>query len=274
LMSEAPESMKQSARAARGEISTEFLGQYLRYDDRDLQQLLYDDAPQVRTAAAQILGQRRTMAAIPDLCRRLSMEKALYVRMAISNALSRIGIAAIPEMSRYIGTIGVNQYQSLPGDIFKKWDYPLPRDLVIRSIIRMGVPALAYLNKYLLQTDDKAVLSEIIDAIGYISFYSHDQSSCDNLLAVLAQYQDHTVIVWKVIRALQAFPNERVLQVLRSFLFDSPLPQHRWEAARSLGQIGTETAVNYLQALSDPHQQVQKMAELAIKHINQRIIRN
>jgi HEAT repeat protein len=264
-----PESRKQTARAARGEISTEFLKQYLQYEDQDLLWLLNDNDSRVRTAAAGILGQRRAMAAIPDLCHRLSKEKALYVKIAISDALSRIGIVAIPELSRYIGMIGANQYQSLPEDIFKKWDYPLPRDLVIRSIIRMGAPALADLNKYLHQINDQAVLSEIIDAIGFISFYSHDQSSCDNLMATLTQYRDQPVLVWKVIRALQAFPNEHTFQVLRSFLFDSPIPQHRWEAARSLGQIGTETAVNYLQkALSDPHQQVRKMAELAINHIN------
>ncbi|HBE77801.1 MAG TPA: hypothetical protein DDW65_08445 [Firmicutes bacterium] len=261
-------SKKQIARSARGEITPEFLKQYLQYEDQDLLRLLNDGDPRVRTAVAGILGQRRTMDAIPDLCHRLSKEKALYVKIAISDALSRIGIVAIPELSRYIGRIGANQYQSLPEDIFKKWDYPLPRDLVIRSIIRMGAPALDMLNQYLFKINDKAVLSEIIDAIGYISFYSKDRSSFENLMTTLAKNADHALIVWKVIRALQAFPSERTLQVLERFLLDSDVPQHRWEAARSLGQIATKEAAEYLEmAKKDQQDQVREMVESALGYI-------
>jgi HEAT repeat protein len=259
---------KQTARKARGEVTIEFTEQFEICTDQDLLALLNNDDSQVRTAAAKILGQRKTLAAIPDLCSRFSVEKALYARIAISNALSRIGVAALPELRKYIGKIGANQHQDLPSDIFKKWNYPCPRDIVIRSIIRMGAPALKELNECL-QTSDETVLGEIIDAIGHISFYSHDQSSFDNLMTIFTKYPHHQVIVWKVIRALQAFPSEQTIHVLRHFLLDSDIPQHRWEAARSLSQIATETAMEYLKmAQYDPHAQVRAMVELSLKHIH------
>jgi HEAT repeat protein len=72
-----------------------------------------------------------------------------------------------------------------------------------------------------------------------------------------------------VIRALQAFPNQQALQILRDFLFNSDIPQHRFEAARSLGQIATKAAEEYLQmAKNDTDDKVRVMAQLSLKHIH------
>lgn len=263
-----PELKKQAARKVRGEINVEFTEQFEIYSDQDLLGLLNNDNPQVRTAAAKILGERRSIAAIPALCIQFSHEKALYAKIAISNALSSIGVAALPELVKYIGKTGNNQHLDLPGKIFKKWNYPCPRDIAIRSIIRMGKPALGMLNEFL-QTANETELSEIIDAIGHISFYSDDQSSLINLMRILTKYQDRKVIIWKVIRALQAFPNQQTLQVLQHFLMNSDIPQFRWEAARSLGQIATKAAEEYLEmAKQDSDDQVRVMVELSLKHIN------
>jgi len=266
-MTEHDEIKKQKAREARGKISPDFVRLFRTLSDQDLVALFQDDDSRLRTAAAQILGQRKAVMAIPDLCRQFAQEKELYTRMALSGALSRIGAAAIPELIPYIGKVGSSQYEDLPSTIFKKWSYPLPRDLVIRCMIRMGVPALAELNSYLFNRDE-TLIREVIDGIGHISFYSHDQSSLDNLIKILNQYRDHPVIVWKVIRALQAFPNQENLLVLQHFLFESDIPQHRWEAARSLGQIATKTTIEYLEmARSDADQRVRAMAGLALAHV-------
>jgi HEAT repeat protein len=259
--------LKKIARRKRGEISAEFTFQFALFSDQDLIKKLNDCDPQVRATAATILGERKSRAAIPALCSQFSHEKALYAKIAISNALSSIGVAALPELLKYIGKIGNNQHRDLPREIFKKWNYPCPRDITIRCIIRMGKPALGMLNEFL-QTADETELSETIDAIGHISFYSNDQSSCDNLTGILAKYSNHKVIVWKVIRALQAFPNQQTLQVLKDFLSNSEIPQYRFEAARSLGQIASEETAGYLKmAENDNDAQVRAMVKLSLKHI-------
>jgi HEAT repeat protein len=259
---------KRQARKARGEITPEFTKQFEAYSEHDLSALLNDSNPQIRTASAQILGKRRDLVAIPNLCLRLKIEKALYVRLAVSDALSRIGTTAIPEMINYIGKIGGNQYRDLPSDIFQKWDYPLPRDIMIRSIMRMGTPALEELNQYLLKSDE-SVVCEIVDAIGHISFYSRDQSSFDNLLRIIAKHRQNELIVWKVLRALQAFPNWRAYKVLKHFLLNGNRPQFRWEAARSLGQIATKEAEEHLEmAKNDSNDKVRAMVQLALKHVH------
>jgi HEAT repeat protein len=260
------EQQKKIAREKRGEVSTEFLKQYEAYTDQDLIQLLNNYNPQVRASAAQILGQRRCLTAISNLCIQFIHEKALYAKIAISNALSSMGTAAIPELLQYIGKIGDNQHQDLLTDIFKKWNYPCPRDIAIRCIIRIGQPALEVLNEYS-GICNQAVLSEIIDAIGHISFYEHDQSSFGNLMVILKKYQDDKVIIWKVIRALQAFSIPEAVEALRKYLLQSDLPEHRWEAARSLGQIATLAAEEYLKiALRDDNVKVREMVQLSLKH--------
>ncbi len=266
-MMKKPEAKKHD-RETRGEITSKFAEQFEVYSDQELSAFLNDNDPQIRSAAAQILGKRKAQAAVPGLCLRLEIEKALYVKIAASDALSRIGTVAIPEMLKYVGKIGANQHQDLPCEIFQKWNYPLPRDLMIRSIIRMGTPALSELNQYLSESEE-SVVGEIIDAIGHISFYSHDQSSFDNLVRILAKYHENKVIVWKVLRALQAFPNPRTLQILQHFLLSSDIPPFRWEAARSLGQIATKAAEKYLEtAKNDSDDKVRAMVQLSLKHIH------
>ncbi|HBF37285.1 MAG TPA: hypothetical protein DDW50_08180 [Firmicutes bacterium] len=266
-MTEHDEIKKQKAREARGKITPDFVRQFRTLSDQDLVALFQDNDSRLRTAAAQIFGQRKAVMAIPDLCRQFAEEKALYTRIALSDALSQIGAAAIPELIPYIGEVGSSQHADLPSTIFKKWSYPLPRDLVIRCIIRMGIPALAELNSYLFNRDE-TLIREVIDGIGHISFYCHDQSSLNNVLKIVTQYPDHPVIVWKVIRALQAFSDQEALQVLQHFLLESGIPQHRWEAARSLGQIATENATECLtMAQSDVDPRVRAMVGLALTHV-------
>jgi HEAT repeat protein len=260
--------LKKLAREKRGEVTAEFLRQYEAHTDQGLIKLLNDSNPQVRASAAKFLGERRSTVAIPNLCSQFSHEKALYAKIAISNALSSMGGPAIPELLKYIGKIGQNQHQDLPVDIFKKWNYPCPRDITIRSISRIGEPALEKLNEFLSVCNDETLICEVIDAIGHISFYTQDQSSFNNLMRILAKYPGNKVLTWKLIRALQAFPNHQTIEVLHHFLFESGIPQYRWEAARSLGQIATEKAAEYLKmAREDHHAQVRAMVEISLEHL-------
>ena len=114
-------------REKRGEITTEIERQFAQYSDQELIHFLNDSDAQTRTAAATLLGRRCCLAALPTLCEQLSKETALYSRIALSEALGVIGEPALHELLGLVGNVGRNHHQTLPGTLFKKWNYPLPR---------------------------------------------------------------------------------------------------------------------------------------------------
>lgn len=223
-------------------------------DDHDAQQ---------RSVAATLLGDRGITISIASLCERLSIEKSLYSKIAITNSLAKFGPEAIVHLEKYIGKIDKNQHEKLPEDIFKKKNYPLPRDIVIRTIIRMEEQALPYLQR-LLNTDNTSILSEVIDCIGHITFYSKNYSVLDDLLTIFDNSEKSEVLRWKVIRSFQSFPQQEVVSRLKDVLLESQIPAHRWEAVRSLAQINTkETRLLASKGLSDSHPLVVEMAKVS-----------
>jgi hypothetical protein len=77
---------------------------------------------------------------------------------------------------------------------------------------------------------------EAIDAIGFISYYEDDTTSLDDIMLLFIKYKDDSLMIWKLLRLLQAFRNEKVLELLRLYTTSS-VEQHKWEAKRSLEQI-------------------------------------
>lgn len=111
-------------------------------------------------------------------------------------------------------------------------------------------------------------MSEALGTIGYLSYYSGDKRACNACKAACATYHDHAVIMWKLIRVFQAFPSEETVVYLNEVMLTSPCPQHRWEAARSLGQIGTPDAEEALQLVPpDQHPLVFEMVGRSLLHI-------
>ena len=85
--------------------------------------------------------------------------------MAISEALSQIGVPAISPLLDLLGEIGKNQETELPQKYFNKKSYPLVRDLAARTLVKIGKPATPYLIEVIENgTDYKA--QQAIDAIG------------------------------------------------------------------------------------------------------------
>lgn len=235
------------ARRKRGEIDDEYILQHKLLSTAQLIALVNNQNPQKRSVAANILGHRKDKECIAILCERLSKEKSLYTKIAISEALVQFGVFAIEELVQHIGKIGKNRHEELPTEFFKKKSYPLPRDIVIRTIIRMGKPALPYLQ-ILLVNNRPGVLSEVVDAIGHISFYSKDRSLLDDLLTLFDYCGDDLeVLKWKVIRAFQSFPDQKVISLLERVLIESDIQVHKWEALRSLGQINTNQSRRIIQ---------------------------
>ncbi|MGL1893056.1 MAG: HEAT repeat domain-containing protein [Spirochaetaceae bacterium] len=230
----------------------------------ELLSLLKSTKPKERTSSATILGKRKFEESIIPLCQQLKNEKALYSKIAIQNALSNIGEAAMPELIKLIGNIGENQHKELPKTIFGKWNYPCARDIAIRTICKIGSPALSYLQKAF---ENEKIRLEVIDSIGHISFYSKDRTSFNLLINSLYNNND-PLIKWKLIRALSAFPGSKTEQILLNILGNSQEPEFRWESIRSLGLICKNIPEELLIANNDEDENVRNMVSLTIIKIS------
>lgn len=220
----------------RGKATDKEKTQNERLSDDDLIELLKNKLPSLRTSTARMLGERKCIASVPFLCSSLLTEKALYPRLAVCEALAAIGEPVLPDLVTLIGKVGNNRYESLPERGFYKKSYPLPRDLAVRTIIRIGPVALPFLED-VLQNGERNGRLEAIDGIGYIAFYFKQYPSEPALLAAYPQTETDPVMRWKIIRAFQSFPSNQVREILIAIIRDGQIPAHRWEAVRSLGQL-------------------------------------
>lgn len=234
--------IKQINREKRGEISEKYLSQFTELSDEVIIQMLSDEDPQKRTAAAKILGKTRNSINATSLCRAMKDEKAIYSRIAMSESLGEMGVIAVPDLIELLGIIGNNQEKELPSKYFKKKSFPLQRDLAARTLVKIGRPALPYLIHTLSNTEDVFVKEQAVDAVGGITYKTNVQSAAD---AVIQTTQEHTnnpdnrVLFWKCIRALSGFQkNRKVFNVLIKILGHNNEPPIKWETMRSLGKIG------------------------------------
>ncbi|MFH1288119.1 MAG: HEAT repeat domain-containing protein [bacterium] len=257
----------QTAKGKRGYTTEAENNPFISKSDNELIYLLKSNNPKERTSAAIILGQKKAKKAISTLCEQLKNEKALYSKIAISEALGEIGKPAIDELIKYLGKIGTNQHKALPKNIFNKWSYPLPRDIIARTICKIGNSVLADLNKVLAKGNKKQIY-EAVDAIGFISFYSEDRTSFEILEKLLQKYNDDEILKWKITRALSAFPSKESEKVLLNMLKTSKGPELKWEAIRSLGLICKKVPEELLIAKNDENNNIRKMFFFAIDKIS------
>ncbi len=257
----------QEAKEKRGFTTEVENNLFISKSNVELILLLKSKYPKERTSSAIVLGQRKSEKAIVALCEQLKEENALYSKIAISEALGKIGKPTINELIKNLGIIGNNQHKTLPKMIFNKWSYPLPRDIVARTICKIGDSILVDLNNIFVDGNKKQIY-EAIDAIGFISFYSENKISFEMLEKSLQKYCDDEIIKWKITRALSAFPSKKSELILLNILKTSKMPELEWEAIRSLGSICMEVPEEIMIAKSDKNAKVKKMAFLAIEKID------
>ncbi|TDW24932.1 hypothetical protein EDD63_10788 [Breznakia blatticola] len=138
------------------------------------------------------------------LLQRLTIEKALYTRMEIckslQNATQQVGL-----LIDYLAVIPNKQYTTLPKRITKKNSYPLPRDLIARTLGRMDIEVLPDLLNALVIKPRK-VQREAIIAIGYL-LYNND------------------------------FSDEIVFKIIEATYYNSKDPVYRWKVMIVMGQL-------------------------------------
>jgi len=167
--------------------------------------LLQSKQAQERTLGARLLGIKQETSALDYLLKSLCSEKKLYPKIEICNALVLFDTRAIDPLIGLLGKIGKNQHQEIPVSKFKKDNYPLPRDITGRTLVRIGEKAVPQLMKVLIDKD-LVKISETIDVLGFINFYARqNQPVYDALLNCFNLHSDKDLIKWKIIRAFSGF---------------------------------------------------------------------
>lgn len=229
---------KELNRKKRGQISKKDLENYIDFKSKDLIEMLNDDDPQIRTIVATLLGDKKNKASIEPLCASIKKEKSLYSRIAMSEALGKMGEEAVPPLIKLLGQIGSNQETELPKKYFNKKSFPLARDMAARTIIKIGKPATPYLMK-VVQEENIYISQQAIDAIGGIAAKTGDQKALPLLIECLEKYSNDDLTLWKTIKALSAFKNiETPINHLLNIIQNNQKPAIIWETTRTLGQIG------------------------------------
>lgn len=197
---------------------------------------LTDKQAFIRTAAVRKIAKDKTYDYIDDLCLLLQSEKKLYTKIEICNCLIELKEKSLTKLLPLIGKIGKNQHTKICSIDLKKQSYPLPRDIVARTIIRMGPEVFAYLEP-LLHNQNESVLSEVIDIIGHITL-QYSNYYFEAKLLTLYKARPSILIQWKLIRSFQAFNSSTVIELLQSIRNDKDLDNilHK-EADRSYNRI-------------------------------------
>ena len=191
----------------------------------------------VRTAAVKVLSGRHggDDSILRLFIARLEKERNLYTKIALCNALAHGGAAAARLIVPYAGKIGANQYKTLPTRVSHKKCYPLPRDIIARTLGVMSPVIAPVLSKALLNKN--CAISEIVDAFGYLVSKKPMLGTAQNaavIETVLREHRRNDLVVWKCAVALSAFSCEHGGVLLENLLNSNYPPIIKAEAQRSL----------------------------------------
>ena len=224
----------------RGFVKSKDIENYLSLNKDELLELLKSKEAYKRTIAIKLLGSKYCLEkdTIYLFCETLVYEKKLYTKLEICEELSKGSIEAAKVMVNYLGRISDNQYRELPTKKFNKKSYPLPRDIMARTLAHMGREILPELLN-VLKCKDILRIREAIDAIGFICFYNDvpENNTLEELIVVLEKYKDDEIIRWKVVRALESFKTEKTLKILKDIIENDNNEIIKNEAERSLDII-------------------------------------
>ena len=171
-----------------------------------------------------------------ELLMQLSEEKSLYTKIAICETLQHGNIDTAEKMTEYLGIIGNNQYKKLPKKISSKKSYPLPRDIIARTLSKMDISIVPALIK-ILKSNNLIKIYEAIDAFGYICFYNktlQNEKNLEYIIKLMNKYKDDKLLVWKCITCLSAFNLDKSKEILNSFINKDSKDILSLEAKRSL----------------------------------------
>lgn len=233
-----------SAYRKRGMITEHDILEYENEEYEGLVKLLTNKEAWLRTVAVRVLNRKINIhnneTLVSLLLDHLMNEKALYTRLEICNVLEQGDCEVARQMTRYLGRIGHNQHKELPSEVSKKKSYPLPRDLIARTLGNMSPSILPELLDVLTKKDEEKI-SECVDAIGFLVFYQKELATLEHaeyIYQCMVNYKDNQIIYWKCIECLSAFPYKKTIDLLESIIKNTASASllHK-EAERSLALI-------------------------------------
>lgn len=198
----------------RGFLTNTEAEPYFLYSKEELLELLNDKQAVNRTAGLYVL---KTIVNINELdeivLKMLVKEKALYTKIEICDILADGNELTIKKMIPYIGRIGGNQHRTIPKRCSKKKSYPLPRDIIVRTMAKMDPQYFDVILENI-NHKDELVVAEIIDAVGWQIFYHQELATEKNyqiILDTIKRYQNNEFMLWKLIICLSAFNQAEIL---------------------------------------------------------------
>lgn len=203
---------------------------------------LHSSNAQERTAAAYYLGLQlleNESEVAPHLLAALKKEKALYTKIQLCNALEKGMNTTFEVILPALGHIGNNQHKILPTAVSKKKSYPLPRDIIARTIGNMTIHCLeTALNALSVLTLTET--RELIDGIGFLCFYNkitNEEKVYEKLINHYENHYEDTLTRWKITQALSAFKTTKAIKKLQTISNYETEPLIKNEALRSLNII-------------------------------------
>lgn len=201
---------KHMQRKQRGWVENDDLIAYKEKTIAELIELLTSKEAYERTVSAKLLPINCEISNI--LLHSLIKESALYTRLAITEKLESGDSLIAQQMIPFLAEIG-NNHHHFPVSPSKKKSFPLPRDLIARSLGRMKPEIFPTLLTNAPQLPGSK-LSEMIDAIGYMVFYNPSLATAQNyqsLLEIRNSYKSDSLIQWKFLICFSAFPQSKEL---------------------------------------------------------------
>jgi HEAT repeat protein len=171
----------------RGYIENVEIEEFAKLSKEQLINMLESKIPSERTISIKLLEKYKDKEVLKLLIRRLTVENKLYTKIELSEVISSYGEDASDILIDYLGKIGSNQYKEMPNKPFGKNNYPLPRDIVARTMCKIGKLALKSL-KHCLKNGDYIQKLEAIDAIGFISYYENDRTLMNDIIELMSIY--------------------------------------------------------------------------------------
>ena len=205
----------------RGFLTNTEAEPYFLYSKEELLELLKDKTAVNRTAALFILRSFVDINELDEiLLRMLVKEKALYTKLEICDILTTGNELTIKRMIPYM--------------VSKKKSYPLPRDIIARTMAKMNPDYFSTILEIINYPEDK-VVAEAIDAIGWMVFYHQELATAKNYQTVIQlfeRYHDNELMKWKLIICLSAFNQSEAF--LKQLDFQNPVVQAEIERSLSL----------------------------------------
>lgn len=190
-----------------GYITIEDFDKFHQCSNSELTLLINSQNSIERSVAINLLSNRfntENLDFVKILLERLCIEKCLYTCIEIGNALEKGMVKTAELMVAYLGYIGEIRYKP---DKVKRKDYPIPRDIIARSLGRMDCSILPVLYDVLYSNDEIKIL-QVIDAIGFLVFNNPsylNEDFFEPITFTLNKYIENNLIVWKCLYCLSFF---------------------------------------------------------------------